>query len=117
MSLDQVANVHPVNELEDDVMDSPILADVVHAGDVVVIEARGGLGFVAKAAQRFVVGRLVARQNLDGHLAIERGVQRAKYNAHPPATNELLQQELAELFAFDKASRVKWRRPAGKRRA
>ncbi len=58
--LDEVANVDAVDVLEDDVVDAAIFADVVHAGDVVVVEPGGRLGLVAKAAQRLFVGRLVA---------------------------------------------------------
>ena len=117
--LHQIANVHPFDEFEDDVVHAPIFADVVDPRDVFVIEPGGRLGFVAKAAERFFVGRLVARQHLDGDFPIEGRVEGAKDHAHAAAADELLEQELPELLAFQQAAGIERRpeRPSDKPRS
>ncbi len=62
------------------------------------------LGLVAEAAERFFVGRLVAREDLDGHLAVERRVVGPKDDAHTAAADEFLQHELAQLLPFPLAA-------------
>ena len=53
-AVNQVANVDPLDELEDDVMQPAVFADIVDAGDVLVVQAGGRLGLVLEAQLRFL---------------------------------------------------------------
>ena len=48
--LDQIADVDALDELEDDIVDPAVFADIVNAGDVLVIQPRCGLGLIAEPA-------------------------------------------------------------------
>ena len=56
--LNHVAKVRALDELEDDEIPAVILADVVDAGDVGVIEPGGILGLVAEAANGLFIGAI-----------------------------------------------------------
>ena len=90
-TIDELSNVHPFDVFEDDVVQPAIFTDVIHPRDVVVIESGGRLGFVLEAFERFVVGRLIARENLDGDFALQHRVASAEDGPHAAAAGEFEQ--------------------------
>ena len=124
----QVADVRAVDVLEHDVADAAVFADVVHAGDVRMIEPRGRAGLRLKPPLRLRVAGLPERQHLHRHGAVQVGVPRAKHGPHPAAADKLLQQHVIELLAFERLAQLarvaalagrlrrpsaaRWRRPS-----
>ncbi len=95
----QLANVYSRDELEDDVVQAAVLAHVVDAGDVVVIEPGRRLGLVLEAQQRIAVGRLVRGEDLQGHRPRQAGIEGAEHAAHPPAPHILHQVKVPQVVA------------------
>ena len=58
-SVDRVADIGPLDVLEDDVGDSPILANIMHSGDVRVVEPCCRLRLDLKPPGRFRIARLM----------------------------------------------------------
>ncbi len=56
---------------------------VEHREHIRMIQRRECLGLLLEAPQSIRIAREVLRQHLDGHLAIQAGVPRAKDLAHP----------------------------------
>ena len=63
-----------------------LVVDPVNSADVLVVERSEHLGFAFEAGEAFGVAGERVRENLDGHLAPERGVSCARYTSPmPPA--------------------------------
>ena len=66
-----------------------VLGELEDGDDVPVLEAGGGAGLAEEAGARGLVGREVARHDLDGDLAIEHGILAAVEHTHPAASHPL----------------------------
>ena len=104
LALDEVANIDPLDELEDDIVQSAVFAHIVDAGDIVVIEPRGRLGLVLEPQHRFAVRRMLRREDLQRHAAGQAGIEGAEHFAHPAATDILQQLEVSQSFAGQNSS-------------
>ncbi len=71
-----------LDQLEDEVIDVALLADVVERADVRVVEARDRLRLALEAGADLGLVRKVRRQDLHGDVAAEAGVLRAVDLAH-----------------------------------
>ncbi len=100
-ALDQIAQVFAFDELEDDVVQTPVETDVIHAGDVVVVEPGRALGFVAEPPQGFFFVGLKAREHFHRDFAVQGRIQGPKNGPHAAAADELLQHELPEAFSLE----------------
>jgi hypothetical protein len=63
--------------------------DGVNGYDMIVLDGGRGLGLAHKPLHRVRAGCGSARQQLDGHIAMEFGVAGAQHQAHPPAADDL----------------------------
>ena len=104
LAVHQVANIDPLDELENDVVQPAVFAHIVDAGDVVVIEPRGRLGLVLEPQHRLAVGRVFRREDFQGHAAGQAGIEGAEHLAHPAATDILQQLEVPQPFAGQNSS-------------
>jgi hypothetical protein len=86
---DELSQVDPFDELEDDVIPMLGFADVVDTGDIGVIEFCCALGFDAKASHR--IGFAMKNgYDFDCHKAVEPLVRRPEYSPHAPLAYERL---------------------------
>ena len=83
--LDQFAYIFPLDKFEDYEMNSAVFADIIHSGDVFVIESSSRLGFVLKTLNGFRIGGLFGRKNFNRHGSGQSRVDGSKYSAHTPA--------------------------------
>ena len=114
MLFDQVADVHAFDELEDDVVHAAVFADVVHAGDVVVVEPGGRLGPRCESGAASSSSADWSREStLTATSRLSVVSSAAKHGAHAAAADELLQQKLAQPLAFQQAARLKRGVPEG----
>ena len=72
----------PFEELEDQIVELAVAADVMDGADVRIVQRRDDAGFLLEALARFRIGRQRAGQDLDGHRAIQPGVTGAVDLAH-----------------------------------
>ena len=103
--LDQIAKVDAFDELENDEVQALILAHVVHAGDVVVVQPGGALGLVLKSPQGLRI-RAVPRQHLDRDRPPQPQVRAAEHRTHSAAADELLQPKMAQADAFQRVAQI-----------
>ena len=80
-------------------MQPAVFADVVHPGDVVVIEPGGRLGLVLKPLQGVGVGGLFGRKDLQRDGSAQLGVDGAEHAAHPAAADVFDQLEMPQPVA------------------
>ena len=90
------------HQLHDQEADSPALVESVDRGDVGMIERGQQFRLALEAHQPVGVGAEGLRQDLDRHLAVERGVDRAPDLAHA-ALAELVDEPVVQqgLSGFD----------------
>ena len=86
-----VAEIHPLDEFEDDEMPPVFRTDGMHPADVLVIETGCRLGLVLEPPQHLLITRLVPRKHLDSDDAVERRVERPEHGPHAAATDKLFQ--------------------------
>ena len=87
---DEVAEVCPLDELEDDVVPAVLAANRVDAADILVVETGRRLGLVAEPLQHLLVVGLATGKDLDGNGAVKRRVERTEDGPHAAATDELV---------------------------
>ena len=117
--LDPLAEGHALDVLEGDVMERAVLADAEDAGDVLVVELGGRSAFLVESLDDLGVDGLVGREQLEGDLPVELGVQGAEDRPHAAGADGLLQQERADHLAragaaASSAGRAAWA-PASRR--
>jgi hypothetical protein len=115
---DDVRDGAAVDVLHDDVVGAPLLAPVVDAHDVGVVQVGRGLGLTAEAGHERRVGGELREQDLDGHQAIEQAVAREVDLGHAAAAHPAVQFVASvedDLFAFShrSAQPTRWRRSPG----
>ena len=96
----------PVDVLHHDVVGARLLAPVVDADDVGVVEVGGGLGLPAEALDERRVGGELGEQDLDRDRAVEQLVTREEHLGHAAAGDravELVAPVEDDLFTFDMA--------------
>ena len=71
-----------IDEFGSDKVGARVGANFVNGENIRMIQSRGGLSFLNKALHAQLVGSYSLRQNLQGHLAIERGVLRQIHFTH-----------------------------------
>jgi hypothetical protein len=88
--------------------------EVVHRGDMCVVEARQRLGLAAEPSSRHVVQRPRV-QHLDRHIAIEMRIAPAVHLAHPTGAEALddavVRESAADHFG-GRGSETRWNRPS-----
>src|SRR5918996_169290 len=85
---DDVAERPALDVLHDDEMHVALVAGVVHADDVGVVQARCRLGLAAEAAHELVVVGVLRRQNLDGHGSVEHAIGALEHPGHAALSQE-----------------------------
>ena len=90
---------YAADELEDDEVQPLVLADVIHAGDILMVEPGGRLGLDVEAAAGLVVGPLSPRQYLQGHFAVEHGVAGTEHGPHASAADIFQELEMPQPVA------------------
>src|SRR5688572_19604273 len=93
----QVAHIRPLDVLEHDVPNAAVLAHVVDAGNVRMIQPRGGAGLRLKAALR-LIARLKRGEYLHRYGAVQLRIPGTEHGPHPTATDKLLQHDQIELL-------------------
>ena len=94
--LDDPLQVEPLDELHGDVGLALLLSHVVHGHDVAVLQAAGGLGFAQEAGLQFGAFGLAGRHGLQGHLALEVGIESFVDGAHASPADHLPDLILAD---------------------
>src|SRR6185369_10974646 len=82
-----VSQVYAFDELKDDEVDALVLADIIGASDIGVVEAGSALCFDAETANRLFI-TLIARQNFDGDNAPQPCVGGPIDRSHATATHK-----------------------------
>ena len=77
-----------------------LVVDPVNSADVLVVERSEHLGFAFEAGEAFGVAGERVRENLDGHLAPERGVSRAIHLTHAACPKSAGDLECADARAW-----------------
>ena len=111
----EVAQIRALDELEDDEVPAVFRADRMHTADVFVVEPGRRLRLVAKPPQHLLVGRLLPREDLHRHHAIEGGVERPENGTHPAAAHELLELIGPQAAAFEHAADLRHRQRPDRR--
>ena len=88
-ALDDRGEILAVDQLHDDERAGRVLAVVVDADDVRVVERGGGLGLVAEARAEVGVAAIFGTEDLDGHIAVELVVVAAIDPGHAALTQQL----------------------------
>ena len=94
------AEVVPGNQIHREVVRAFAMADLVNRSDAAVLELGRGLGFAHKARDTALVQGEVARHHLDGHLAIQTHLSRAKNNPRAATADLFDQGKVAELHTL-----------------
>ena len=96
-----------VDELHRDEVPRAVLADLVDADDVRVVEARCGEGLPAEALEGLGRGVLAGEEDLDGDDAAQVDVARSVDDAHPAAGDLALDQVRPEAVRQRRADGVR----------
>ena len=118
--LEPLAQGLALEQLEDDVVDTLVGADVVDGEDVGVVQGGDGAGLALEAAQPLGVGGGIGREDLEGDLAPETGVAGPVDLPHAPGAEgreDLVRADTAargQHRSFPQASSILG--PAGNRR-
>jgi len=67
-----------------------VLLDIVNADDVLVLDGGGGAGLANEPASGRTVGGVNRRQDLDGHNAMQTGVEPFEDDAEAASADDLL---------------------------
>ena len=94
--LDDPLQVEPLDELHRDVGLALLLPHVVHGHDVAVLQAAGGLGLAHEAGLQFGAVGLAGRHGLQGHHALEDGIERLVDGARASPADDLPDLILAD---------------------
>ena len=100
MLLNQGANIRPLDVLEDDVVQAPVLAAVINPSNSLVIQPRGRFRLVAKAGQGVGIGRLGWREHFQGDSPPQLLVEGPEDPPHSTATDVLDQLEVIQPIAW-----------------
>ncbi len=84
-ALDELLQVVAVDQLEDDVLAARVLAAIDHGDDVRVRELGDGARLAPKALDVVVVAEVLGVQDLERHVALQEGVERAVDARHASA--------------------------------
>jgi hypothetical protein len=84
---DAVGKRWPLDQLHDQGSGAVVAFEPVDGGDVGVIQRREDLGFTSKPGEPLSVRGHRVRQDLDGDLSLEPGVQRPVHLPHPANSN------------------------------
>ena len=84
---DHVVQGEALDQLHHDVRLAERLADLVDGDDIGMVQRRGGAGLLRKPRQPIGVGGVLRRQELDGDVALQIEIARAKDLAHPSGTD------------------------------
>ena len=100
--LDPLADRRPLDVLEGDVVIPAVVADRVDPGDVLVVEPGRGPALLVEPLDDLGVARLLGRQDLQGDVAVELGVDGPEDRPHPADADGLLQLEDVDPLAGDR---------------
>ena len=99
LSWKQLGQRLPLHQLHRDEVNAAGLFDRVHRDDVGVVERGNRPGLAGEAQAAVVVGGQLRRQDLERHLATERGVLRLIHHAHPAGADLPHDSVVAECLA------------------
>jgi hypothetical protein len=96
LSLNQVPQIGACDVLEGDEVQAAIFADVVDAGNVIVVQPGGGPGFILEPLHRTGIAGHGRRKHLERHHPLQPLVHRAKHRAHPAHADPFFNHEVLE---------------------